>query len=82
MKEVMEKQQHTIERYGVIYHHTNQQCTKKLFTMKYNIALVAIYADIYNPDEVSPITSASVYEIDKTGQPINLKNVITRHSWM
>lgn len=78
----MKNEQHTIERYGVIYHHRDNTTTKKLFTMKYNIAIVAIYADMYDPDVKSPITGASVYEIDSAGNPVSLKHTATRHWWM
>lgn len=78
----MTNQQHTPERYGVIFHHQDNSKSTKLYTMKYNIAMVAIYADMYDPDSQNPVTSCSVYEIDATGNPVKMKKAIKRHWWM
>lgn len=82
MTRSMTNGQHTPERYGVIFHHQDNSMSTKLYTMKYNIAMVAIYADMYDPDSQNPVTCCSVYEIDPTGNPVTLKNVVKRNWWM
>lgn len=82
MTQAMKNGQHSPERYGVIFHHKDNSTSKKLYTMKYNIAMVAIYADMYDPDSNNLVTSCSVYEIDAKGNPVTLKNVVKRNWWM
>ena len=82
MAQAMTNKQQSPERYGVIFHHKDNSTSKKLYTMKYNIAMVAIYAEMYDPDSTNLVTGCSVYEIDPTGNPVSLKKVVKRNWWM